>query len=258
MFRTSKLTQQESCSFKAALYRFWLFSQIYGIKHALDDFDEEEEEDQDQDQDQDVEDDDDVFSVAVQKKRYDFLQNFSAQELAELEKIVHFLEDTAGWALRSDWEELRGHQGDLGPSKVLHSLIRVLTWSTLVAGQPVDPQTNQHCRVLALLGPDATLKAYQAGSVNAAYASRNPWLGETDLFFSAPLTRIQEERSNLQQQDSTSSTNSKVIINHVVGVDDRCTRCDAKKGVDLWNETSNQPSYSHPYLSHQSFQTGTS
>ena len=241
MFRTSKLTQQESCSFQAALYRFWLFSQIYGI-------------DEGEDQDQDVEDDDNVFSVAVQKKRHDFLQNFSAHELAELEKIAHFLEDTAGWALRSNWEELREYH-DGGPSKVLHSLIRVLTWSTLVAGQPVDPQTNQHCRVLALLGPDTTLKAYKARSVNVAYAT---WFGETDLFFSAPLTRIQEERSNLQQQDSTSSTNSKVIINHVVGVDDRCTRCDAKKGVDLWNETSNQPSYSHPYLSHQSFQTGIS
>lgn len=96
--------------------------------------------------------------------------------------------------------------------------------------------------MLALLGPDAALEAYQARSVNAAYETRNTWFGETDMFFATPLMTVREERLNLQQEeDSTSSTNYKIIISHVVGEDDKCTRCDARKGVDLWNETSNQP-----------------
>lgn len=114
MFRTSKLTQQESYKFQATLYRFWLFSRIYGCwKYEREPDFTDEEEDQDQD--------DNSMMFAAVKKRHDFLQNFSTQELAELEKVVHFLEDTAGWAMRSNWEELREHQGE-GPSKLIHSL----------------------------------------------------------------------------------------------------------------------------------------
>lgn len=128
MCRTSQLTKQESFNFQAALHRFWLFSRIYGIweyEHEQDNLEEDEDEDE-----EDIQDDD--MLDAVQKKIHDFLQSFSTKELDELQRIVHFLEDAVGWALRSDWEEFTGHYGPVeGLFELLHNLPSVESFANL-------------------------------------------------------------------------------------------------------------------------------
>lgn len=103
-----------------------------------------------------------------------------------------------------------------------------------------------------MYGPDVALETYQAQYWYAAYESTGYWWRATDQTIENHLERIPADRSNTrqgpqqqqQQRDSSAfSGNHRLIIDRVVGEDDRCTDCDARKGVDLWNETSEQPTY---------------
>lgn len=88
-----------------------MFTRVYGIwDHERDSEDEDYPDDG-------AEDEDDVESLtdAVQKKRHDFLQIFTSKELNEIESIVHFLEETVGWAMHSNWQECIQHDPG-GPS----------------------------------------------------------------------------------------------------------------------------------------------
>jgi hypothetical protein len=57
-----------------------------------------------------------------------------------------------------------------------------------------------------------------------------------ERFFSGTLDLIRQERSQGSQQSN--SSNGGVILVQVIGENDKCQRCYARKGLELWNETS--------------------
>lgn len=76
-----------------ALYRFWLYSAIYGaqaVHEIIDDSDYDSDEEETED-------------VAV--KRQCFLGSFTGHELDEIERVSKFLRDTANWAIRAKWKQ---------------------------------------------------------------------------------------------------------------------------------------------------------
>lgn len=60
--------------------------------------------------------------------------------------------------------------------------------------------------------------------------------GGDEGFFSSTLDLIRQERSQGSQQSN--SSNGTVILVQVIGENDKCQRCYARKGLELWNETS--------------------
>lgn len=64
--------------------------------------------------------------------------------------------------------------------------------------------------------------------------------GRGERFFSEPFERILASRQKGQTQQSATqkAAENRSIIEHAIGANDACQRCNIVKGLDLFNESS--------------------
>ncbi|KII92860.1 hypothetical protein PLICRDRAFT_487724 [Plicaturopsis crispa FD-325 SS-3] len=105
--KSSQLSCNESFRFQRALYRFWLFSDVFGV--ALNPYEM-----------------DDIELDTMHGAQSKFLKQFPTQELKELERVAAFLRETVQWVKKGfhadDFvDEIVGYALSVGPRAILET-----------------------------------------------------------------------------------------------------------------------------------------
>lgn len=103
---------------------------------------------------------------------------------------------------------------------------------------------SDHCHLdmlsnLAICcGPPIILQCYEGFTISPLTETEWKWdySDHEGTFLSDPLDIIREDRKQDSQQSSV--CDGKVILSEVIGEDDTCQYCGARKGLELWNKSS--------------------
>ncbi|KDQ62629.1 hypothetical protein JAAARDRAFT_30543 [Jaapia argillacea MUCL 33604] len=194
----SKLSEHESILFQRGIYRFWAYQAIFGNRLPEEDQEDHEEDDEDSESEEDFDDDDYERKFEIKRlKRVSFVKSIPNPERWEFARGLIFLGET-------------------------------LAWVEIAMGRYRNDHVFEH--YLLSFGPKAVLDSYRTGG--ATFDTVWNGSGRTDLFIWQTLSEV----FGVNLVDWMRSPDGQVsFVTEVNGTDDKCQRCDAVKGIELWN-----------------------
>lgn len=114
-------------------------------------------------------------------------------------------------------------------------------------------------KMIFFSGPRTIYECYKDISPQPARDNTWVWVTMPDdhyEIFTSRVDNIRKDRIQGSQQNHSCSS-KKAILESIIGEEDRCKQCNAQKGLDLWNETSNGVPYFLIHISNDNFRLGS-